>query len=173
MRTILEREEDSVQLRRESIRELIRTELIGTQEELRELLLKKDFEVTQATLSRDLARLKARRVTLPEGGSVYELEDAPAVIEKNELFELGEMVVSVTDGDAMVVIQTRIGAASAVALGIDRSRFSEILGTIAGDDTIFIAPRKGVSAAKLKRILDSAFGIDSPVAVIKVGRRRP
>jgi hypothetical protein len=47
------------------------------------------------------------------------------------------------------------------------------LGTIAGDDTIFIAPRKGVSAAKLKRILDSAFGVDSPVAVIKVGRRRP
>jgi len=172
MRTAFERDEDTSQVRREEIRELIRNERIGTQEELREFLVKKGFEVTQATLSRDLAKIKARRVTLPEGGSIYELEDAPVIIEDNELRTLGEMVTSVNEGDSLVVIQTRIGAASAVALGIDRARFTEILGTIAGDDTIFIAPRKRISGGKLKKILEDAFGIESSVTNIRRLRRR-
>ncbi|HVE86878.1 MAG TPA: hypothetical protein VND93_28680, partial [Myxococcales bacterium] len=65
--------EDAV-ARRETIRRLIRSRKVPTQEDLRELLASEGFDVTQATLSRDLARIGARRVPLPEGGSAYELE---------------------------------------------------------------------------------------------------
>lgn len=171
MRKMLDREEDGTEARREAVQELIRKQRIGTQEELRELLAKLGFEVTQATLSRDLARLKARRVTLPEGGSVYELGDSLGVAESDELRELGDLVLEVAEGDAMIVIQTRIGAASAVALGVDRAKLHEILGTIAGDDTIFVAPRKGVRPSRLKQILEGKFGIIESDTVTRIRRR--
>src|ERR671930_436364 len=62
--------------RRAAIRALIRSRRVGTQEELRQLLASQGYDVTQATLSRDLARLGARRVSLPEGGTAYEVEEA-------------------------------------------------------------------------------------------------
>jgi transcriptional regulator of arginine metabolism len=142
-------------VRRSAIQQLLRTGEIATQEDLRELLRRKGFEVTQATLSRDLARLGARRVSLPGGGTIYELGEAPAPAAQGteSLQRLRGMVDSVVGTDALVVVHTPPGAASAVALGIDRSRFEEIAGTIAGDDCIFIAPSKGVSPTRLARDL--------------------
>ena len=82
--------------RRDAIRTLLRSQRIGTQEELGELLAKKGFEVTQATLSRDLAKLHARRVTLPEGGSVYELEESPAPPPGDDLLaDVRQLVLNV------------------------------------------------------------------------------
>ncbi len=144
---------DDTTKRRETIRALIRNERIATQEELRQLLAGKGFDVTQATLSRDLHRLAARRVSRPEGGSIYELTDAPALNEDGELQRLRTMVTAVLEGDALCVVQTSIGAASPVAIALDKARLPEVLGTLAGDDTIFVAPRKGVTAAKLKKKL--------------------
>ena len=63
--------------RREMIRQLLRTQWVTTQESLGALLKREGIDVTQATLSRDLAKMKARRVTLPDGGTVYELSDSP------------------------------------------------------------------------------------------------
>ncbi len=145
--------EASTRGRRDVIRSLIRSERIGTQEELRQRLASRGFDVTQATLSRDLARLKARRVTLPEGGSIYELEDAPAAEPESEIVRMRDMVTAVLEGDALCVVQTRIGAASAVAIALDKARLPEVLGTLAGDDTIFVAPKKGVSASRLRKRL--------------------
>lgn len=139
--------------RREVIRRLLRTHLVGTQDELGELLKREGIEVTQATLSRDLARLQARRVTLPDGGTVYELHDAPAPRGEEPLRAVHALVTTVDDADAMVVVRTLPGGAPAVAAAIDASRPAGVLGTIAGDDTIFIVPAKGVKPARVKRDL--------------------
>lgn len=139
--------------RRELIRRILRTHLVGTQDELGDLLKKQGIEVTQATLSRDLARLEARRVTLPDGGTVYELAEAPARTSDEQLKAVHHLVTTVDDGDAMVVVRTLPGGASAVAAALDSNRPPAILGTLAGDDTIFIVPARGVKPARVKRDL--------------------
>jgi transcriptional regulator of arginine metabolism len=140
-------------VRRTHIIRLIRQKRVGTQDELRALLLSQGIDVTQATLSRDLARLGARRVGLAEGGTAYELESMPVASLEDPLLETAPMVIALDHNDAMVVIQTVPGAASAAARAIDMARLDSALGTLAGDDTIFVAPRRGVSAAKLFRVL--------------------
>lgn len=143
--------------RRDTIASILRTQAVGTQEELGELLAKKGFEVTQATLSRDLAKLKARRLTLSEGGSVYELEDMKAPAEEDVLQGLRHLLINVDHNDSLVVMTTAAGGASAVANGLDRARLNSILGTIAGDDTIFVAPTRKVSAAALAKQLQNMW----------------
>ena len=139
--------------RREAIRELLRRERIGTQEELRERLAAVGFDVTQATLSRDLARLQVRRVTLAEGGSVYEIDGFSSVPPEGDLERVRTMVTGIRSGDAMVVVNTLPGAASAVALALDSSKLPTVLGTIAGDDTIFICPSRGTPPSSVVKHL--------------------
>lgn len=139
--------------RRELIRRILRSQLVSTQEELGHFLEREGVEVTQATLSRDLAKLMAHRVTLPDGGTVYELADAPASSREEGLKAVRHLVTTVDDGDAMVVVRTLPGGAPAVAAAIDLSRPEGVLGTLAGDDTIFIVPTRGVKAVRVKRDL--------------------
>ena len=134
-----------VHSRRDTIRRLIRSQVIGTQEELGKLLGKEGIEVTQATLSRDLGALMARRIQLPEGGTAYELDDAPVSGGAEGLKAVHALVTTVDESDAMVVLHCRPGAASVVAAAIDGGRPTGVLGTIAGDDTIFIALSEGAS----------------------------
>jgi transcriptional regulator of arginine metabolism len=130
--------------RRAEIRALIGSRPVATQEELRELLAAKGHEVTQATLSRDLAKLGARRAA----GGAYELPDATPRVPL-----LSDLVRQVDDNGSLVVIHTTAGAAQVVASTFDRARLPEALGTIAGDDTIFVAPARGVTTARLARRL--------------------
>jgi transcriptional regulator of arginine metabolism len=161
----MEQDIDQTQARRNAIRELIRNQRIETQEHLRELLAERGFEVTQATLSRDLARLEARRVSLPEGGTAYEIPGAPqATASRPDFSSLRDMIFALIETDTLVVIQTRTGTASPVALGIDESRFEEVAGTLAGDDTIFVAPAKGISPSRLKKLLEAAYGFTTRAA---------
>ena len=143
--------------RREVIRQLLRTQLVTTQETLGALLKREGIEVTQATLSRDLAKIQARRVTLPDGGTVYELTDAPVSGGDDRLRAVHHLVTTVDDSDAMVVVRTLPGGASAVAAALDASRPAGVLGSIAGDDTIFLVPHKGVKPARVKRDLLSLW----------------
>jgi transcriptional regulator of arginine metabolism len=138
--------------RRELIRGLLRDHRISTQEELGERLKREGIEVTQATLSRDLAKLKARRVTLADGGTVYELEEAK-LPDGDALRDARGLVTTVDESDAMVVVRTVPGGAPAVAAAIDRTRPRGVLGTIAGDDTIFVVPSKGTRPARVKNDL--------------------
>ena len=140
-----------------AIRELIRTRVIATQDELRRLLAREGHDVTQGTLSRDLARLRARRAALPEGGMAYELADPSAAGAPNGLASLREVVVRVTETGALVVVHTLPGMASAVALGIDRARLPPVVGTIAWDDTVFIAIGKNRDSRTLTRQLDTLW----------------
>jgi transcriptional regulator of arginine metabolism len=133
---------------------LVRSRAISTQEELAVLLCASEFSVTQATLSRDLARLGAVRAPRLEGGPVYELEEDAF----DRMSELGPLVLSMTSNGHLVVIRTRPGAASAAARAIDLSHFSECLGTVAGDDTIFVAPSQDHSAEDLEKRLERLFG---------------
>ncbi|MGA9521488.1 MAG: arginine repressor [Myxococcaceae bacterium] len=144
-------------IRRAAIQRIIRSRQIGTQEELREFLAREGFDVTQATLSRDLAKLGARRVSRPEGGAFYEVGELRAPEGAESLLQFRGMVNSVVATDALVVVHTPPGAASAVALGIDRARLNQIAGTIAGDDCIFIAPSRGISSARIARELSSMW----------------
>jgi len=130
--------------RRAEIRALIGSRPVATQEELRELLAAKGHAVTQATLSRDLTKLGARRAA----GGAYELPDATPRVPL-----LSDLVRHVDDNGSLVVIHTTAGAAQVVASSFDRARLPEALGTIAGDDTIFVAPARGVTTARLARRL--------------------
>lgn len=147
-----------VNLRRDTIRRLIRSQVISTQEELGKLLEREGIEVTQATLSRDLGALMARRVQLPEGGTAYELDDAPMGRGAEGLRAVHALVTTVDEADAMVVVHTRAGAASIVAGAIDAGRPAGVLGTIAGDDTIFIVPAKGTRPARVAAQLRTTWG---------------
>jgi transcriptional regulator of arginine metabolism len=144
--------------RRDAIRRIIRLREVGTQEELAALLAEQGFEVNQATISRDLAEISAVRISRPDGGSYYGLE-ASAVPQPDEaLRAYGAMVYAIQESDSLVVIHTQPGAAPAVARAVDLARTTQALGTIAGDDTIFVAGRRGVSARALCKRLKNLFG---------------
>lgn len=155
--------------RRAAIAQILRERPVGTQEELRELVLSRGYDVTQATLSRDLQKLRARRVSLPDGGSMYEL-GTPALSTQlparsngsptSRLSPMRELVVGIKDGEAMVVMHTRPGAAPAIAALLDEARMPDIIGTLAGDDTIFIVPEKKTPARKLARKLSILFALE-------------
>lgn len=140
--------------RRAAIRALLARKEIATQEELRAQLARAGHAVTQATLSRDLAALGARRVHRATGGTAYELPGAPVIDGgADPLSALGALVVDVVHNGTLVVVRTQPGAASAIAAVLDRARLPEIIGTIAGDDTIFLAPARGHAAGRLAHVL--------------------
>lgn len=143
--------------RREAIRDIIRTQRVGTQEDIRRELARRGVEATQATISRDLAHLRARRVSLPGGGTAYELDELPVNEGEAALAGIKDLVTAVNEGDALLVINTVPGAASVVASQLDRARLAGVLGTIAGDDTIFVAPARGVPPARLVKKLKSLW----------------
>jgi transcriptional regulator of arginine metabolism len=153
------RRDRSPSARREAVRQLIRAQRIETQDELRRLLQKEGFVTTQATLSRDLARIRVRRVSSPTGGTAYELEEeGEAGPDTDKLAELRALVRSIRHNGSLVVLRTEAGAASAVALAIDKAWLPEVLGTLAGDDTIFLAPSQGTTAAHATNRLLSLLG---------------
>jgi transcriptional regulator of arginine metabolism len=150
----------ALQARRDAIGRLVRERRIATQEELRRLLAREGFAVNQATLSRDLAQLGARRVALPSGGTAYELDAHVSADDKDALRRLRTLIRSVEDNGSLVVIQTLPGAASAIAAAVDDAALPEVLATLAGDDTIFLAPRRGATAAaaakRLRKLWETA-----------------
>ena len=124
--------------RHNEIIELIKSREIGTQEELLDLLKSKGYDVTQATITRDIRELNLTKVN--NGG-----RQKYAVIVKDEEFSdkyvrvLREGFVSMLSSGNLIVLRTVVGMAMAVATAIDALEMPEILGCIAGDDTIFIA----------------------------------
>lgn len=140
--------------RRDAVARVLRARRIGTQEELLAALAREGFRATQATLSRDLTRLGARRVSRPDG-AYYEV-DGPA--GEAGLAALRGLVLAVAANGSLVVVRTAAGAASAVARAVDDARLPEVLGTIAGDDTIFVAPAAGCRPRRLAAALAAHLG---------------
>jgi len=123
--------------------ELIREKAIRSQTELAELLAADGVQVTQATLSRDLEELRAVKVggayLIPEDGTrpLRETEDAPARL----LRLLRELLTGVDASGNIAVLRTPPGAAQFLASALDRSGLTDVVGTIAGDDTILVVAR--------------------------------
>ncbi len=144
----------SPERRRDAVARIIRSRRVSTQEELLAALARAGLRATQATLSRDLARLGARRVSRPEG-AFYELGETAA---ENGLAALRGLVSSITANHSLVVVRTHPGSAPAIARAIDLARVPEVLGTIAGDDTIFVAPAGEVRTRRLAARLAEVLG---------------
>lgn len=116
----------------------------STQEEIREMLEAKGFDVNQSTISRDIKKLGAIKGTDKKGRTTYRLSDSSN--ESTFIAQsMTDLILEITHNDSLIVIQTTPGSASLVARQLDINKPAGILGTIAGDDTIFVAPSKEVS----------------------------
>src|SRR3569832_368864 len=133
---------DQKERRQRAIADLIRRRLLTSQEELADQLSSLGFAATQATISRDLEQLGAVKVRR-EGQLVYALPDATAngaaTARLSSVFR--DWVRSVAPAGNLVVIRTPPGSAQLVGFALDQSTLPEIVGTICGDDTIFISCR--------------------------------
>lgn len=131
---------------------LIKKNCIGSQNELAEMLEKNGCKVTQATLSRDLKSMKITKVATNDGGYMYiipdnnDLQDQLLMSGRNSLTVQQQVgFVSIAFSGHMAVIKTRNGYAAGLAYDIDMSRSDEVLGTIAGADTVFAIMREDLS----------------------------
>ena len=136
------------------IRRLIGSQNISSQDELMKLLGKLGYELTQATLSRDLKYLKVAKMPDDAAGYVYILPDKEQVVEEVELPGQGfGGLISMDFAQGMAILRTLPGHASSIAYTIDHLNAYEIAGTIAGDDTILLIPRDGVTKTDLVNLL--------------------
>ena len=135
--------------RLEALRLIISSQQLGSQDELLNALQKEGFKLTQATLSRDLKQLKVAKAASMSGNYVYVLPNETMYKRVSTPNRIREMMrvpgfISINFSGNMGIIKTRPGYASSIAWNIDNSDVPEILGTIAGDDTIFIVIKEGV-----------------------------
>lgn len=139
--------------RHASILHVIREEHVTSQEALRELLTERGIEVTQATLSRDIRELRLVKVPGAGGTSHYTLPDEWENTPPLENL-LPTLFLQAEGTGNLLVVKTMTGGAQAVALAIDWEEWPEVLGTIAGDDTILIVLREAEDASVLRERLE-------------------
>jgi transcriptional regulator of arginine metabolism len=136
--------------RQAAILDLVAGHVVGSQEELRQLLLGRGMDVTQATLSRDLRDLGLARVSTEDGGRYVRPESLSSDEYKPLLANLLPQLFSKIDGvGELIVLRTVRSGAQPIAEAIDLEEFEEVLGTIAGDDTILIVTRSEAARAAL------------------------
>ncbi|MBE5854258.1 MAG: arginine repressor [Lachnospiraceae bacterium] len=134
------------------ILELIENHPVGTQEELVSLLQKEGYMATQATVSRDIRELGLLKVDHGDGVRYVQMNDNNRNARRYEGI-LKEEVQSVDYASSMLVIKTGSGMAMAVAAAIDSMQMEEIVGSIAGDDTIFLALHSAEDAKAVKEAI--------------------
>ncbi|MBD9016565.1 MAG: arginine repressor [Escherichia coli] len=140
--------------RLETLKMLISSQELSSQDQLLQALAQEGFEITQATLSRDLKLLKVAKAASSSGKYTYVLpNDALYKRVSNHIpisnMAMGTGFLSINFSGNMVVIRTRPGYASSIAYNIDNSDITQILGTIAGDDTIFLVKKKGITEEEI------------------------
>ncbi|HEY8197623.1 MAG TPA: hypothetical protein VIG04_11615 [Gemmatimonadales bacterium] len=129
------------------IMELISTRPLRTQEDLADALTALGWEVTQSSVSRDIAALRLVKVD-----GAYRRPPPRAARSDPDERRVGEGVLTMeTAGDALVVLHTPPGEANHVAVALDRLAWPEVIGTIAGDDTIFLAVRDSTAQRRVLR----------------------
>jgi transcriptional regulator of arginine metabolism len=143
--------------RQRRIVQILRRRAISSQEELAELLRRNGERVTQATLSRDLEELGAIKVR-ENGGVVYRLPEEPSASDEWLQRMLHEFMLEVEASGTMVVVKTPPGGANAVARALDNAALKDVIGTVAGDDTIILVCREGVRGQTVARKLRSMAG---------------
>ncbi len=130
------------QLRQRAIRDLLEQRAIRTQQELAAALRERGFRTTQATISRDVAELGLVKV-VRDGAHVYglpqRLVEAETSGEERLRSLLHDLPIEVREAGLLIVVRTLPGSAHAIAAALDRARWPEVAGSIAGDDTVFVA----------------------------------
>jgi len=140
--------------RQEAIKEILSKKRIGTQRELVLELKKKGFKTTQATLSRDIGELGLQK-SKETGVNFYTLPTGIVLGERESHLRtmVRDFVLGVTQAENLIVIKTSPGAAPSVAASIDYVPWDEILGTVAGDDTILIVTGNNKLGEKVRKKL--------------------
>jgi len=144
--------------RHDTILEIIGSRAVSSQEDLRKLLLQRGWDVTQATLSRDLRELRLARVPTPEGAR-YAVTDGNIEESRAALDTLLPQLFLRVDGvSEMLVLRTVPGGAQPIAAALDGEAWSDIFGTVGGDDTILIICRSVAARERVQRRLKSLAG---------------
>jgi transcriptional regulator of arginine metabolism len=143
--------------RQRAIVRLVSERRLSTQGDVAAALRGEGMEAVQATVSRDIAELGLVKVRGEDGRLAY----APAAAADRERLTrlesaLGRWLAGVEVAAGLVVLRTPPGYASALALALDEAALAEVAGCIAGDDTIFVAPRDGTTAGELAAILGAS-----------------
>ena len=145
--------------RHRAILGLINAQAVGSQEDLRHLLVAKGWDVTQSTLSRDLREMRVARVPGPDGSRYAVLEGA-AEEQRATLETLLEQFFHKVDGvRELIVLTTTAGGAQPVAEAIDAAGWPDVIGTIGGENTLLIITRSEAAGEKLKRRLRVLAGV--------------
>lgn len=139
---------EDIQKRHSLIKNLITTQEVANQTQLQKILKQQGVKVTQATLSRDLTELGILRIPTPNG---YAYKIGASGDELAFKYHLADEIISIKHNEILVIIKTFPGRAQGVAVFVDRQETSEILGTIAGDDTILVVPQ---STKKIKKTIE-------------------
>ena len=148
--------------RQHRIAKLLTEHAVTSQAQLAELLAEVGITATQATVSRDLEDLGAIKVRVPGGETVYAIPELPReqIAPEDHLRRvLGEWAVEVVSSGNLVVVRTPPGSAHVVGSALDRAGIPEIIGTVAGDDTLLVVADEQVGGPKLATLLRDLAGL--------------
>ncbi len=145
--------------RHTAVREIVREGRYSSQEELREALAERGFDITQATLSRDLRELRLLKVPDADGGAYYTLP--PEAWDQTPKLErlLSSLYVGAEGTGNLLVLKTLAGGAQPVAVALDWEEWPEVLGTIAGDDTILVIIRDPAQLRNVQRRIEELAAV--------------
>jgi len=147
--------------RHTKILEIIEKNAIETQEELASMLKEEGFDVTQATISRDIREMKLTKISTESGKQKYStIKNADTGISDRLIRVFRDAVLRMDYAQNMIVIKTLNGMAMAVAVAVDNLHNSDILGTIAGDDTVFCVARTHNQAVEFIQKLTKIMNAD-------------
>lgn len=135
--------------RQQKIEEIITANKIRNQDELLNKLQEVGFELTQATLSRDIKEMKIVKVPTESGDYIYQLSETTRTKQKENSSITSYGFISIEFSGNLAVIKTRPGYAMGIASEIDNKATDTILGTVAGDDTILVIPHDNISRNKV------------------------
>jgi transcriptional regulator of arginine metabolism len=145
--------EQNPMLRRAAIARILRQTAVGRQAELVALLRREGFDATQSSVSRDL-----RELGVAKAGDRYLLPEAEDALTPSHFEAVSGFLKEFRNaGPCLTVLRTMVGSAQSVAIAIDKARWPEVVGTIAGDDTIFIATGNARSQRRLAERLRDSF----------------
>ena len=143
--------------RLKTLKDLLTKSDVSSQEELVSALHDKNFVVTQSTISRDLRKLGAMKAIDSKGRTIYRLsDDSHSLSLPHAGFR--NLIVDIQHNGSLIVVHTSPGSASLVARQLDNMKRKGVLGTIAGDDTVFVAPSSPRQIKTLLRLFQDEFG---------------
>ncbi len=135
--------------RLKALRRIVASHKISSQEELQSKLVQEGIDATQATLSRDLKALKIVKMHSPDGGYYYAQSDVPKPMPQSDMSHILSGISSICFSGQLGVVKTRPGYASMVGTVIDSAPLENVMGTIAGDDTLLILLSSGADSGQV------------------------